>query len=33
MWNREDVEICGCIHVEMWTCVDVEMEMSRCVDE
>ena len=29
MWSREDVEICGCGHVEMWTCVDVEMEMCR----
>ena len=29
MWSHEDVEICGCGHVEMWTCVDVEMEMCR----
>ena len=29
-----DVEICGCGHVEKWTCVDgdVEMEMWMCGD-
>ena len=30
MWRCGDVEICGCGHVEKWTCVDVEMEMWRC---
>ena len=29
MWSREDVKVCGCVHVEKWTCVDVEMEMCR----
>ena len=29
MWSREDVEICGFGHVEMWTCVVVEMEICR----
>ena len=29
MWRCGSVEICGCGHVEKWTCVDVEMEMCR----